>query len=78
MLRTRIFDLMPYFGFRSQRELALRLEVHEATLSRIKSGEIAIGGDFISKAVPLFPGKTIDDLFYIEDEEREPAEVAGA
>lgn len=76
MLRTRIFDLMYYHGYRSQAELARKMGKDPASLSRVKTGQLEPDRAFIMAAIRAFPGKTYEDLFY-EEREAEPVEVAG-
>ena len=66
-LTTKVFDLAPNHGYRTMRDLAHAMGVHESMLTRVRSGEIGITHRFITGARRAFPDKSLDELFQVED-----------
>ena len=60
-LKTRLFD----FGI-PMAQLAVMLDVSLCQVYRIKEGKRKIGEKFIVGALRSFPGKTFEELFYID------------
>lgn len=82
MIRTRVFELAPSYGYTNLEKLATATSVSIALLSRIRAGQVKIGELFITGALRAFPDKKFDDLFELVEDgpapaEKESAEVAG-
>jgi hypothetical protein len=75
-LRTRVFEVAAAHGFTSDRQLARAMDVDPATISRVKSGEMGVGPEFITGARRAFPDKSLDDLFFVESDDPQAAEPA--
>lgn len=69
-IRTRVFELARELGL-SDRELAARMGISDAQISRVRSGQRRIHGDFLLGARRAFPDKPLDELFSVEDDRQE-------
>lgn len=76
-LKTRVFDLAAEVGLDSDKELAKAMVVSRSHINRIRRGDIRVTSHFIQGAFRLFPNKTFDEMFYVEEEQpKEVAEIA--
>lgn len=51
--------------------LAKAIGIHRATVARIYSGDALPGTTFIAAMLAAYPDKDFEDLFTVEDDERE-------
>lgn len=63
-LQTRVFELAPEYGYKSDRALAAAMGVSPALVSRVRNGILGINDTFITGALRAFPDKSLDDLFF--------------
>lgn len=83
-LRTRVFQYKVSAGFRTDKELAQAMGISQAVVSRTLTYELDPRDEagqppsvlFIQGALRAFLGKTFEDLFYVEADDREPAAVS--
>ncbi len=64
LLRTNIFELYKE-RFKNISELARTMGISVGYLYKVKQGKRGINSKFIIGAKKVFPGYTLDDLFYI-------------
>lgn len=67
-MKTRVFDLAPDYGYKSDYTLAPAMGLSRSMVGRVRNGTRGINPKFIEGALRAFPDKTQDDLFYTEDE----------
>lgn len=65
-LKTRVFELMTEYGYRTNAELARAMGLSEAQVSRVRRSLVGINQVFIEGARRAFPGKSLDELFSFE------------
>lgn len=68
-MKTTVFELAPKYGYRTMRDLARAMGVHESMLTRVRQGKFGITHRFITGARRAFPDKTLDELFPVENEQ---------
>lgn len=64
-MRTRIFDLAAQYEWTDQ-QLADRMGISAAQVSRVRHGINQVGRDFIVGALRAFPDRRFEDLFDVE------------
>ena len=69
VFRTRVFDLAPEYGYRTNTDLALAMGIDQSLVSRIRSGERPVTRAFIAGALRAFKDKRFEDLFSVEPAE---------
>jgi len=63
-LKTRAFEL--YSGkYTNLSELARAMGISVSEIYRVRQGKRPINEKFISGAIKAFPGRKLDDLFYV-------------
>lgn len=68
-LKTRVFKLVEEDErYASLPILAQVMGISTSQIYRVQNGDRGINGKFIVGAVKAFPDKTLDELFYIEEE----------
>lgn len=67
MVRTKVFELRDE-NYRNLSELAGAMGISVSQVYRVKEGTRHINQKFIVGAVKAFPGRRLDDLFYLTDE----------
>lgn len=66
-VRTKVFELRDE-NYRNLSELAGAMGISVSQVYRVKEGTRHINQKFIVGAVKAFPGRRLDDLFYLADE----------
>lgn len=67
LVRTKVFELKDE-NYRNLSELAGAMEISVSQVYRVKEGKRPINQKFIVGAVKAFPGRRLDDLFYLTPE----------
>jgi hypothetical protein len=62
-MQTKVFELAPEYGYKTNKDLAQAMGLSEACVSRVRSGLRGISTTFIQGARRAFPDKTLDELF---------------
>ena len=72
-LQTRVFELAPEYGYKTNTDLAQAMGIDQSLVSRIRSGERPVTRAFIVGALRAFPDKRFEELFSVEAGGSEPA-----
>ena len=67
LIRTRIFELNHNY-YTSLSELAYAMGISVSQIYRVREGKRAINQKFIVGAAKAFPGRKLDELFYLAPE----------
>ena len=67
IIKTRIFELLDG-SYSNLSGLAKAMGISVSQIYRVKEGRRSINQKFIVGAVKAFPGRTLDDLFYLTAE----------
>ncbi len=67
LVRTKVFELSDE-NYRNLSELAGAMGISVSQVYRVKEGKRYINQKFIVGAVKAFPGRRLDDLFYLTAE----------
>ena len=67
IIKTRVFELGDG-GYRNLSELARAMGISESQIYRVREGKRKINQKFIVGAVKAFPGRKLEDLFYLAPE----------
>lgn len=67
IIRTKIFDLC-HNEYKNLTELAHAMGISVSQVYRVREGKRQINQKFVIGAVKAFPGRKLDDLFYLVPE----------
>jgi transcriptional regulator with XRE-family HTH domain len=67
IVKTRVFELCNS-DYRNLSELARAMGISSSQIYRVREGKRAINQKFIVGAAKAFPGRKLDELFYLAPE----------
>ena len=67
IIKTRIYELCNG-GYKNLPELAQAMDISVSQIYRVREGKRSINQKFIIGAVKAFPGRELDELFYLAPE----------
>ena len=72
IVKTRVFELS-HGHYRNLTDLAMTMVISVSQVYRVKEGKRPVNQKFIVGAVRAFPGRGLDELFYLVPGERTAA-----
>lgn len=64
IVKTRVFELS-HGRYRNLTDLAMKMGISVSQVYRVKEGKRLVNQKFIVGAVHAFPGRRLDELFYL-------------
>ncbi len=68
IVKTKVFD-QKHPNYRNLSEMAQAMGISVSQIYRVREGKRGINQSFIIGAIKAFPGRRLDDLFYLTFEE---------